>query len=807
MADSSYDYDEALKASVQYFGGDEVAARVWVDKYALKDASGLFYELTPSDMHNRLSTEFARIEAKYPDALSRQTIFSLLDHFRFLVPAGSPMAGIGNPFQLVSLSNCFVIGENSADSYGAILKLDEEQVQIMKRRGGVGLDMSPIRPKGRPVKNSAFTASGLVPFMERFSNSTREVAQYGRRGALLLTVDMKHPDAESFFKAKLDNPLLANAHVAVRINDAFMEAVLNHTSFQQQFPVDSSSPVVSAPVDAAQLWNHLMHSISQGNEAGIFFWDSVLRESVADCYASKGFRSVTANPGGESPLSPYDSSRLMALNLFSYVEHPFTKEATFNFRMFKQHVDSAMRLLDDLIDLEMETVGRILMKVAADPESNEVKRTEAELWHKIKNKTAKARRAGLGVTGEADMLAAMGLTYGSSEAAFFSERVHSSLAIEAYRSSVQMAKQRGAFEVYDPELEAANPFIVRLRTAAPDLYADMVKFGRRNMACLSMAPTDSSSLLSQTSSGIEPVSTLYFKRPVPKSSLSQGEEASSEYSLDFHPKFLEWMRVQGLDSTQSFSDEELASLVARSPYAGATASLIDPMQKVKGLGAIQKWIDQSIAAVILLPDSAPESQIADLFEAAWHNGCKGCRILRNVSNSSVLTPVFSKVRKQMLKTDEALLSAFERPHELEADVVRFQNNKEKWIAFVGLVHGLPYEIFTGLADDEEGLLVPKSIDKGVILKNRDEATGQSRYDFQYVNKRGYKTTIEGLSFKFNPEYWNYAKLISSVLRYGMPIDQVVRLISSLQLNSDTINNWKIGVARALKKYMTDEVDL
>lgn len=813
MKDNIYTVEEAYSSAKDYFDGDELAARVWVDKYALKDSQGNLYERTPEEMHRRIAGELARIEAKYANPLTAEQVFQLIDHFRYLVPAGSPMAGIGNKYQVASLSNCFVIGINGeADSYGAILKMDEEQVQLMKRRGGVGHDLSQIRPKGSPVKNTALQATGLVPFMERFSNSTREVAQDGRRGALMLSVSIKHPDAGSFIDAKMEEGRITGANVSVRIDDAFMKAALAGEPYTQQFPVDGTEPpIVERQIDAAVLWRKIVHNAWKSAEPGVLFWDTILRESVPDCYADHGFRTISTNPCGEIPLCPYDSCRLLSINLYSYVEHPFEKNATFNFPLFCQHVIYAQRLMDDIVDLEMEMIDRILAKVDADPESDEVKRTERELWLKIKNKSALGRRTGLGITAEGDMLAALGLTYGTESATDFSEKVHRTLAVEAYRSSVTMAKERGAFQIYDTAKEAANPFINRLKEVDESLYADMAKYGRRNIACLTIAPTGTTSLMTQTSSGIEPVFMPVYKRrrkvnPTDTNAkidfVDENGDSFEEYIV-YHPKFIEWMKVKGYDTTRKYTQDELDRLVSESPYNMATAQTVDWMQKVKMQGRIQKWVDHSISVTINLPETASENMVASLYEEAWRCGCKGVTVYRDGSRAGVLLSANDKPKKEEINDMLLPRVAMPRPRELDADVVRFQNNKERWIAFVGLLEGRPYEIFTGLADDEDGLAIPKSVFAGKIIKNVDELTGQKRYDFQYMNRRGYKTTIEGLSYKFNPEYWNYAKLISGVLRYGMPIDQVIKLVSGLQLSSETINNWKNGVARALKKYVPD----
>ena len=805
--------EEARVASKEYFGGDELAAQVWVNKYALKDSQGNLYERTPADMHWRLANEIARIEEKYPNPLSAQQLFDLFDHFRYIVPQGSPMTGIGNNFQVSSLSNCFVIGvDGEADSYGGIFKIDEEQVQLMKRRGGVGHDLTHIRPEGSPVKNSALTSTGIVPFMERYSNSTREVAQGGRRGALMLSVAIKHPDSEKFIDAKMVQGKVTGANVSVKIDDEFMRAVESEGEYTQQYPVYSNEPMVSQKVNAKALWDKIIHNAWSSAEPGVLFWDTILRESVPDCYADLGYRTVSTNPCGEIPLCPYDSCRLLAINLYSYVENPFTAEAKFNFDLFRKHVGLAQRIMDDIIDLEIEKIEKILAKIESDPECNIVKRTEYELWEKIMAKTLKGRRTGVGVTAEGDMLAALGLRYGTEEATEFSEKVHSVIAVEAYRSSVQMAKERGAFEVYDAKREENNPFVSRIKSQDAALYEEMVKYGRRNIACLTIAPTGTTSIMTQTTSGIEPAFMPVYKRRrkvnpndvnVRVDFIDPEGDAFEEYIV-FHHKFAEWMRVNGIDTTLNYSQEELDDIIGRSPYYKATSNDIDWLQKVKMQGRVQKWVDHSISVTINLPATATEELVSQLYLEAWKSGCKGCTIYRDGSRSGVLVSVSKKDDE---KKDEKRcvcfsMSEYERPKELNCDIVRFQNKKEKWIAFVGLKDGRPYEIFTGIADDEEGILLPKSVTEGKIIKTTDE-DGNRRYDFQYKNTRGYKTTVEGLSHKFDKEYWNYAKLISGVLRYGMPIDQVVKLVGSLQLDSESINTWKAGVERALKKYIPD----
>lgn len=816
MADpQTYSYDEAYEASLQYFKGDQLAARVWVTKYALKDSFGNIYEKTPDDMHHRIAASIVAVENKYPSPLSEQDIFGLLKDFRYIVPQGSPMAGIGNHFQVGSLSNCFVIGlQGKPDSYGGIVKIDEEQVQLMKRRGGVGHDLSHLRPKGTPVKNSALTSTGLVPFMERYSNSTREVAQDGRRGALMLTVSIKHPDSEGFIDAKMTPGKVTGANVSVKIDDDFMKAVLDDTTYVQAYPVNSENPIVKKEIRASSLWKKIIHDAWQSAEPGVLFWDTIRRESLADCYADLGFETVSTNPCGEIPLCPYDSCRLLAINLYSYVKNPFTHEAEFDFELFRDHVGKAQRIMDDIIDLEMEKIDLIIDKIGLDPETSEVKQTELNLWKKIKAKTAQGRRTGCGTTGEGDMLAALGLRYGTKEATDFSERIHKELALAYFRASVDLAEQRGAFELYDASREKGNPFIERLRAADPELLARMEKVGRRNISCLTIAPTGTTSLMTQTTSGIEPVFMPVYKRRrkvnpsdenVRVDFVDEVGDSFEEYVV-YHHKFLEWMKKNGIEEKQNLSSAELDDLVAKSPYYKATANDVDWMEKVRMQGRIQKWVDHSISVTINLPNDVSEELVGNLYMEAWKVGCKGCTVYRDGSRNNVLEALPKKNEKTQADKDPlaSLIHlpdhTVKRPIELEADVVRFQNNKEKWIAFVGLVDGKPYEIFTGLADDEDGIFCPKSVNHGKIIKATDE-NGKKRYDFQFINKRGYKTTIEGLSEKFNPEFWNYAKLISGVLRYGMPIDQVLKLVGGLDLDSNSINTWKNGVERALKKYM------
>ena len=811
----TYTYDEAFNASLEYFSGDELAARVWVTKYAMKDSFGNIYEKSPADMHWRIANEIARIEKKYANPMSADDIFQLLDHFKYIVPAGSPMTGIGNNFQVASLSNCFVIGlDGDADSYGAILRIDEEQVQLMKRRGGVGHDLTHIRPKVSPVNNSALTSTGLVPFMERYSNSTREVAQDGRRGALMLSVGIKHPDSEAFIDAKMTEGKVTGANVSVKIDDAFMQAAIDDKEYVQQFPVDSDHPDVKKTIRAKDLWEKIVHNAWKSAEPGVLFWDTILKESIPDCYADLGFRTVSTNPCGEIPLCPYDSCRLLSINLYSYVVNPFTKDAYFDYELFKKHVGFAQRLMDDIVDLELEKIDQIMKKVESDPQSDEVKGAEYHLWEKIKKKSSLGRRTGVGITAEGDMIAAMMLRYGTQEATDFSVNVHRTLALAAYGSSVQMAKERGAFDIYDADREKANPFILRIKEADPKLYKEMKQYGRRNIACLTIAPTGTTSLMTQTTSGIEPVFLPVYKRRrkvnpnEPDVHVDFVDEVGDSFEefIVYHKKFLEWMKINGIDTEKRYSQEEIDALVARSPYYKATANDVDWLMKVKMQGAIQKWVDHSISVTVNLPNDVDEALVNRLYVEAWRSGCKGCTIYRDGSRSGVMIQVSEKKKKEEPKLEPVPCKHPEvtevRPQTLECDVVRFQNNKEKWVAFVGLLDGYPYEIFTGLQDDEEGIMLPKSVVKGKIIKQTNE-DGSKRYDFQFENKRGYKTTVEGLSEKFNPEYWNYAKLISGVLRYRMPIEHVIKLVSSLQLKSESINTWKVGVERALKKYISD----
>ncbi|WP_298550839.1 adenosylcobalamin-dependent ribonucleoside-diphosphate reductase [uncultured Algibacter sp.] len=805
----TYTSEDAFNASLKYFNNDDLAARVWLNKYALKDSEGNIYELTPNDMHKRIAKELASVEEKYANPLSEDDIFNLIKDFKYIVPQGSPMAGIGNPFQIASLSNCFVIGnDGNSDSYGGIMKIDQEQVQLMKRRGGVGHDLSHIRPKGSAVKNSALTSTGIVPFMERYSNSTREVAQDGRRGALMLSVSVNHPDSEDFINAKLEQGKVTGANVSVRIDDGFMKAVKNNSDYIQKYPIFSDNPKVSKSIKANVLWKKIVHNAWKSAEPGILFWDTIINESVPDCYADLGYKTVSTNPCGEIPLCPYDSCRLLAINLFSYVENPFTKQASFNFNLFKKHVAVAQRIMDDIIDLELIKIDSIIKKIDADPELDEIKATERNLWVNIKHKAEEGRRTGVGITAEGDMLAALGIQYGSEKGNAFSLEVHKTIAIEAYRASVHLAKERGAFSIFDAEREKHNPFIKRLKETDSKLYYEMLEHGRRNIALLTIAPTGTTSLMTQTTSGIEPVFMPVYKRrrkvnPNDKDArvdfVDEVGDSWEEYVV-FHHRFKQWMEVNGIDSAKNFSQNEIDELIKKSPYYKATSNDVDWLSKVSMQGAIQKWVDHSISVTINLPNNVTEDLVGDLYLKAWEVGCKGVTVYRDGSRSGVL--ISNDDNKEEKNKD--ILTAFpiKRPQVLEADVVRFQNNKEKWIAFIGLIDDKPYEVFTGLVDDEDGILIPRWVNKGLIIKNRNE-DGTSRYDFQYKNTRGYKTTIEGLSHKFNPEFWNYAKLFSSTLRHGMPIDKIVDLINSLQLDSESINTWKNGVVRALKRYVAD----
>lgn len=795
-----YSHEEAVEASIQYFKGDELAARVWANKYALKDSFGNLFEKTPDDMHHRLAREIHRVEKKYKNPLPEDLIYSVLKDFKYIVPQGGPMTGIGNDYQIASLSNCFVIGNDGAsDSYGGIMKIDQEQVQLMKRRGGVGHDLSHIRPKGTPVLNSALTSTGVVPFMERYSNSTREVAQDGRRGALMLSISIKHPDSGKFIDAKLESGKVTGANVSVKLTDDFMKAVEEKSLFRQQYPINSDNPKFSKDIDALQLWTKIIHNAWKSAEPGVLFWDTIIKESVPDCYADLGYATVSTNPCGEIPLCPYDSCRLLAINLFSYVNNPFTDNAAFDIELYKEHVGLAQRMMDDIIDLELEKIDAILAKIDADPEIEELKHVERNLWKNIGRKAEEGRRTGIGITAEGDMLAGMGLRYGSEEATNFSVDIHKTLALETYKSSTYLAKERGAFTLYDAEREKNNPFILRMKEADPVMYNNMVKFGRRNIALLTIAPTGTTSLMTQTTSGIEPIFSTFYKRrrkvnpndlDVKVSFTDEVGDAWEEFNV-FHHKFIDWLKLKGYDSDEvtRMGDEEIEAIIAKSPYYKATANDVDWIAKVKMQGAIQKWVDHSISVTINLPADAKEELVSELYLTAWKSGCKGATVYRDGSRNGVLIAGKSDSRPERPK----------RPKVLDSDVIRFNINEEKWVAFVGLKESKPYEIFTGIAD-EEIFPIPKSIIKGKIIKNKDE-DGKTRYDFQYTDKYGYKKTIGGLSHMFKPEFWNYAKLISGVLRHEMPIQDVVNLVQSLNLDSESINNWKNGVERALKKYI------
>ena len=805
-----YSYEEAYQSSLAYFEGDESAARVWVDKYALKDGLGNVYEKTPDDMHRRMAEEVARVESKYPNPMGADALFDLFRHFKYIVLQGSAMSGLGNKYWAASLSNCFVIGaDDSEESYGSIMKVDEEQVQLMRRGGGVGHDLSQIRPKGSHERESIGVPAGVVPFVERYSNSAREVERDVRRGSLMLSVSVRHPEVGAFVEAKSVDGKAQGANLSVRVDDAFMRAAIEGGQFEQRFPIGAENSSVRRSVSAKELWTKIVRNAWRSAEPSILFWDTIVRESVADCYVSYGFRTVSTNPCGDIPLASYDGCRMLALNLYAYVKNPFQRDAQFDYDLFKEHVRKAQRIVDDIVDLELEKIDAILSEVENGTADESVKRTELELWRKIKRKTTLGRRTGVGTTAEGDMLAAMGLTYGTPEAIYFSEQVHKTLAVEAYRSSVTLAQERGAFEMYNAELEANNPFINRLKDTDASLYADMVKYGRRNIACLTIAPMGTTSLMTQSSSGMEPVFVPVYKRRHKVDPNDRGahvdyvDELGDPYEevTVFHPKFLVWMRVNGYDTDKRYTQAEIDRMVAESPYHKATSQEVDWLDKVRMQSRIQRWVDHTVSVTINVPETANEALVATLYEEAWRLGCKGVTVYREGSRSG-MSVAKKRESEKPGEAQNAFLKAGEaRPRELEADVVRFQNNKEKWIAFVGLIEGRPYEIFTGLADDEDGLLIPKTVNSGKIIRNIDEDTGLSRYDFQYSNRRGYKTTIEGLSYKFNPEYWNYAKLISGVLRYGMPIDQVIKLVGGLQLNSETINNWKNGVERALKKYI------
>ena len=803
-----YPYAEAVEGAKEYFGGDDLAATVWVSKYALKDSFGKIYEKSPEQMHWRIANEIARVEGKYPNPMDASEVYHLLKDFKYVIPQGGPMTGIGNNLQIASLSNCFVIGhKNPADSYGGIIRIDEEQVQLMKRRGGVGHDLSHIRPTGSPVLNSALTSTGIVPFMERYSNSTREVAQDGRRGALMLSLSIKHPDAENFIDAKVETGKVTGANVSIKMDDEFMRAAKEGKKYHQQFPIDSDQPMYEKDIDARSLWNKIIHNAWKSAEPGVLFWDTILRESVPDCYADLGFRTVSTNPCGEIPLCPYDSCRLMAINLYGYVDEPFTKNAKFNFDRFKKHIAQAMRMMDDIIDLELEKVNQILAKISKDPEDEDIRSVEVSLWEKIRTKAQQGRRTGLGITAEGDMLAALGLQYGSDEAIDFAVEVQKTLAVEAYRASVQLAKERGAFPIFDAGREKNNPMIGRIKEADPALYEEMVKSGRRNIAMLTIAPTGTTSLMSQTTSGIEPVfRPVYMRRrkvnpsdkDVKVTFVDEVGDSWEEYNV-FHHKFLVWLEANGYDvaKVKNMPQEELDALVAKSPYHKATANDIDWVSKVKMQGAIQKWVDHSISVTVNLPNSVTEELVSQVYQTAWESGCKGVTVYRDGSRAGVLV----EKKKDGKDNSGEYKPPLKRPVELTADIVRFKNGEENWIAFVGIYNDRPYEIFTGKLE-EDAMFIPKKVTKGVILKVKD-ADGNKRYDFQYTDKYGYTNTIGGISRLFDEEFWNYAKLISGVLRNGMPILDVVTLIESLHLNTESINTWKNGVARALKQYIPD----
>jgi len=808
-----YSFDEALAESIKYFKGDELAANVWINKYALKDSAGNIYESNPDHMHKRLAKEIARVEEKYENSYSEAEIYDVLKGFKYIVPQGGPMTGIGNDYQIGSLSNCFVIGnDGNSDSYGGVMKIDEEQVQLMKRRGGVGHDLSHIRPKGSAVKNSALTSTGVVPFMERYSNSTREVAQDGRRGALMLSTSIKHPDAEHFIDAKLDGTKVTGANVSVRIDHDFMRAVKSDSDYVQQYPINSDNPTVTKIVNAKKIWDKIIHNAWKAAEPGILFWDTIIDESIPDCYADLGFRTVSTNPCGEIPLCPYDSCRLLAVNLYSYVENPFTEGATFNYEKFNKHVGMAQRIMDDIVDLENEKIVKIIDKIESDPEAKEVKRVELNLWKKIKSKAIEGRRTGVGITAEGDMLAALNYKYGTPEATIFSTDIHKKLALAAYRSSVDMARDRGAFPIYDSVREEKNPMINRIKEADENLYNDMVKYGRRNIALLTIAPTGTTSMMTQTSSGIEPVFMVSYTRrkkvnPNDQNSridfVDEVGDSWEEYNV-FHHKFMTWLEVKGynVDEVVAMSQDDLQKVIEKSPYYGATANDVDWVEKVRLQGSVQKWIDHSISVTVNVPNECSEDLVSQIYQTGWEEGCKGITVYRDGSRSGVLISNDEKNDAEKDKVINAFLEtqAPKRPVKLEAEIVRFNNESEKWIAVIGLLDGRPYEIFTGGA--EESFSILSHVDKGWVIKSKAE-DGTTRYDFQYEDSHGYKTTIEGLSRTFNKEYWNYARLISGVLRHGMPLSFVVDMVNNLHLNDETLNTWKKGVVRSLKKFIPD----
>ena len=814
--------EEVKAAAKEYFHGDALAGDVWANKYALKDSDGNTYELTPDDMHHRIAREIARIERRYPNPMKEEEIYEVLKDFRYIVPQGSPMTGIGNDFQISSLSNCFVIGNNGdSDSYGGIMKTDQEQVQLMKRRGGVGHDLSHLRPAGSPVKNCALTSTGVVPFMERFSNSTKEVAQDGRRGALMMTISIKHPDSEAFIDAKMTQGRITNANISVRITDEFMQCVKENKPFIQQYPIDSPNPKYTKEIDARALWNKIIHNAWQSAEPGVMFWDTIIRESIPDCYADLGFKTLSTNPCGEIPLCAYDSCRLLAINLYSYVDYPFTAEARFNHQLFSKHVAIAQRMMDDIVDLEIEKVDGIIAKINADPEDDEVKRTELNLWKNIKAKCLQGRRTGIGITAEGDMLAALGKRYASDEAIAFSTEIQKLLAYNAYRSSVNLAEERGKFPMYDAKREENNPFIKRLRALDEDLYQKMTRVGRRNIAMLTIAPTGTVSICTQTTSGIEPVFMVAYKRrrkvnpndkDVNVTFTDSSGNSFEEYNV-FHHKFITWLEVNGynVDEVLKYDDEKLNAVIAKSPYYKATANDIDWVNKVKMQGSMQKWVDHSISVTVNIPKETTEELVSQIYMTAWESGCKGMTIYRDGSRDGVLVSKDEKKdspsTEKKAKADGARpddikeTAAPPRPKELECDVVRFQNNYEKWIAFVGKLHDKPYEIFLGKAED---FFLPPYVEKGVIVKEKNKGTA-TRYDCRYTDKGGYEVIMQGLSRSFDKEYWNYAKLISGILRHGMPIQYVVELVENLNVEEESINTWKNGIARALKRYVPDGV--
>ena len=829
----SFTKEEVIKETLKYFNGDELAADVWARKYCLKDDKN-YFEQTPDDMHRRIAKELARIEAKYPNPLSEEQIFETLKNFERIIPQGSPMSGIGNDYQIVSLSNCFVIGnDRDSDSYGGIIKLDQEIAQLQKRRGGVGLDMSFIRPSGSPVKNSAITSTGVVPFMERYSNTTKEVAQDGRRGALMQSISIKHPDAESFIDAKLTQGKVTGANVSVKITDEFMNAVQNDMDYIQSYPLNLDINLDSGiriddmtydtiykgalgsykKINAKKLWKKIIYNAWKSAEPGILFWDKVISESIPDCYAHLGFRTVSTNPCGEIPLCPNDSCRLLSLNLYGYVVNPFTKEAYFNWDLFKSDVQIAMRYMDDIIDLELEKIEAILEKIKSDPEDEFIKLYEINLWEKIKDMTIKGRRTGLGVTAEGDMLAALNFTYGTDEATNFSEEVHKQLKLNAYRSSVTMAKERGAFPIYDFAKETFNPFIQRIEEEDKQLYADMITYGRRNIALLTIAPTGTVSIMTQTTSGIEPVFLPVYKRrrkinPQEKDikiDFVDGDGiAWTEYNV-FHHKFKTWLEVNGynFDVVKTMTTEQLDEIVRKSPYYKATSNDVNWVKKVEMQGRIQRHVDHSISVTVNLPSDVSEELVASVYETGWKSGCKGITVYRDGCRDGVL---FSN--KETKKDDNSDNHAPKRPKRLKGEIHRFQNNLEKWIAAVGIKDGRPFEIFTGKL--QNGLSnLPVNIRDCEIVKNiidveeDGKLVKKKRYDIEYVDADGNKQIHMGLNHAFNPEFWNYAKFTSALLRHRMPIVNTYELVDSLNFKDDHINTWKNGVARVLKRYIID----